>query len=234
MGRFLGSHFPCVQAMCRNIVDTDFLLSTYIHRHIGIGVSLIGIRVDAGHRHVKTVEGIATLPLQFSPLWDLNGFLVFIIRGHLRGFTHVLRIEVALRETRDMWGHHFLAQSSIPVDICTPRVVLDAPDLPLCDAPPRILVQHQLEQVGQLGRNELSRKLELLIEGTHEHFVLICWVERRQACYHLVEDGTQTIVVYAIAVRVTIEHFWTHILGWATICFVQIAWLLDLGQTKVC
>ena len=72
-----------------------------------------------------------------------------------------------------MRRHKFLLDHGLPVDICAPGVGLNASNLSLGDAFTRVFVEHQLEQVGQLLRDELPRVFQLLVEGTHEHFVLI-------------------------------------------------------------
>ena len=81
-----------------------------------------------------------------------------------------------------------LLKYSIPIDIRAPWVILDATDLTLSYAPARIFMQHQLQQVSELIRNQLSRKLKLLVQSSHKHFILISRVERRKSSHHLVKN----------------------------------------------
>ena len=70
-------------------------------------------------------------------------------------------------------------------------MALDPTDLPLSDSSTRVLMKHQLKKIRELVRDELARVLQLAVERAHEHLILICRVKRRQAGYHLIEDGAQ-------------------------------------------
>lgn len=140
---FLWSNLPGINAMRRQVskvVDADLLLSAHIYCDVGIRVSLVCIRMDAGHGHVQTIECIASLPLQPAPFCDFDCLFTFVLRGHLRKLSHVLGIEIALHNAWNVRGHHALIQNSFPVDISTPRVVLNSADLPFRDTTPRILM----------------------------------------------------------------------------------------------
>ena len=110
---------------------------------------LIEIRMLARHRHIHTIKGIASLPLQsFLVLLSLSRGLVLtlvhleilVVFCHLWRFSDVFRFEVALDKTRDMRRRLALLNYRLPVDIGTPRMCFDTTDLAFCDSPPRVLV----------------------------------------------------------------------------------------------
>lgn len=217
---------------------------------VGVRVSLVGIWVHAGHWHIQTVECIASLTLKlsfmrhliFARSWRLAFITIFLhwtrvfstIWGHLGRFSDIFRIKITFRKAWDVRRHHVLLKYSIPIDIRAPWVILDATDLTLSYAPARIFMQHQLQQVSELIRNQLSRKLKLLVQSSHKHFILISRVERRKSSHHLVKNCPKWVVVNAVAIAIAIEHLWAHVLSWAAVSLIQTSWHLNLREAKIC